>query len=124
MLLPRLQTRDIGTWQRPNRVRRNGLKEEESGGELIGRCRGRLRRNQRCFEVGKGGFSGRVELEGEGQLGGREKEVRGQLGGRRGIVSPLNLGNGVFQVGLGGIVLFLVCLKREESETRMPSSSS
>ena len=43
---------------------------------------------------------------------------------RRGIVSPLNLGNGVFQVGLGGIVLFLGGLKRQEGQTRTSSSSN
>ena len=55
---------------------------------------------------------------------GNQRKLRNLSKRRRGVVSPLNLGNGVFQGGLGGIMLFLVCLKREESQTRTPSSSS
>ena len=55
------------------------------------------------------------------KITGNQRKLRNLDERRRGNVSPLNLGNGVFQVGLGGIVLFLVGLKREESQTRMPS---
>ena len=76
MFLPRVRTRGIGTWQRPSRVRRNGLQEEESGRDLIGRCQGHFHRNERWSKVGRGGCSRIVGLKAGVDLEGERKKTQ------------------------------------------------